>query len=152
MSGPLAGRVAVVAGATRGAGRAIAASLGEAGATVYCTGRSTRGHPATRGRPETIDETAELATVRGGKGLAVRVDHTVEAEVEALFARVADEQAGRLDVLVNDVWGGDELAQWVRMTRAEAAPRPERSWVEAAPGWSKRRDRRSGRWPWRRAS
>ena len=108
---PLLNQVAVVAGATRGAGRGIARMLGAAGATVYCTGRSVRGHPATAGRPETIDETAELVTAAGGRGIAVRTDHTVEAEVERLFARVrADE--GRLDVLVNDVWGGDALTEW----------------------------------------
>jgi len=85
--------------------------LGEAGATVYCTGRSVRGQPATPGRPETIEETAEKTTALGGKGIAVRVDHTVEDEVKALFDRVkADE--GRLDVLVNDIWGGDTLTEW----------------------------------------
>jgi len=108
----LRGAVAVVAGATRGAGRAIAVSLGEAGAIVYATGRSVRGHPATGGRPETIEETAELVTARGGVGIAVRVDHTVEDEVAALFAHVRREQEGRLDLLVNDVWGGDELSEW----------------------------------------
>ena len=108
---PLLNQVAVVAGATRGAGRGIARMLGAAGAIVYCTGRSVRGRPATAGRPETIDETAELVTAAGGRGIAVRTDHTVEAEVERLFARVrADE--GRLDVLVNDVWGGDALTEW----------------------------------------
>ena len=108
---PLVNQVAVVAGATRGAGRGIARMLGAAGATVYCTGRSVRGRPATAGRPETIDETAELVTAAGGRGIAVRTDHTVEAEVVRLFARVrADE--GRLDVLVNDVWGGDALTEW----------------------------------------
>ncbi len=108
---PLLGNVAVVAGATRGAGRGIAVMLGEAGATVYCTGRSVRGDLATKGRPETIDETAEMVTARGGEGIAVRVDHTDEAQVEALFARVEEEQ-GYLDVLVNDIWGGDELTEW----------------------------------------
>jgi NAD(P)-dependent dehydrogenase (short-subunit alcohol dehydrogenase family) len=109
----LRGKVAVVAGATRGAGRGIACGLGEAGATVYCTGRSVRGKPATdRGRPETIDETAEMVTARGGVGIPVRVDHTVEDEVKALFERIKEEQDGRLDVLVNDVWGGDELTEW----------------------------------------
>jgi NAD(P)-dependent dehydrogenase (short-subunit alcohol dehydrogenase family) len=103
--------VAVVAGATRGAGRGIARTLGAAGATVYCTGRSVRGRPATPGRTETIEETADLVTAEGGRGIAVRTDHTVEAEVERLFARVRDE-AGRLDVLVNDVWGGDALTEW----------------------------------------
>jgi NAD(P)-dependent dehydrogenase (short-subunit alcohol dehydrogenase family) len=107
MPGPLTGRVALVAGATRGAGRGIACALGEAGATVYCTGRSTRDRPAGT-RPETIEETAERVSARGGLGVAVRVDHTVPAEVEALVARIAAEQ-GRLDVLVNDIWGGDEL-------------------------------------------
>ena len=108
---PLLNQVAVVAGATRGAGRGIARMLGAAGATVYCTGRSVRGRPATAGRPETIEETAELVTAAGGRGIAVRTDHTVEAEVERLFARVRAEQ-GRLDVLVNDVWGGDALTEW----------------------------------------
>ena len=108
---PLLNRVAVVAGATRGAGRGIARMLGEAGATVYCTGRSVRGRPATAGRPETIEETAELVTAAGGHGVAVRTDHTVEEEVERLFARVGAEQ-GRLDVLVNDIWGGDALTEW----------------------------------------
>ncbi|MCY3598767.1 MAG: SDR family oxidoreductase [Gemmatimonadetes bacterium] len=108
---PLKGRVAVVAGATRGAGRGIARMLGEAGATVYCTGRSVRGRPATPGRPETLEETADLVTSEGGRGIAVRTDHTVESEVERLFTRVRDE-AGRLDVLVNDIWGGDALTEW----------------------------------------
>lgn len=108
---PLEDRVAVVAGATRGAGRGIARALGEAGATVYCTGRSVRGRPATEGRPETVEETAEMVSRHGGVGIHARVDHTVEAEVEALFRRVREEQ-GRLDVLVNDVWGGDALTEW----------------------------------------
>lgn len=108
---PLQGKVAVVAGATRGAGRGIARALGEAGATVYCTGRSVRGRPATGTRPETIEETAEMVTADGGVGIAVRVDHTVEDDVRALFERVRREQ-GRLDVLVNDVWGGDDLMEW----------------------------------------
>ena len=107
----LLNRVAVVAGATRGAGRGIARMLGAAGATVYCTGRSVRGRPATAGRPETIEETAEMVTAEGGRGVAIRSDHTVEEEVERLFARVRTEQ-GRLDVLVNDVWGGDALTEW----------------------------------------
>lgn len=108
----LRGMIAVVAGATRGAGRGIAVSLGEAGATVYATGRSVRGKPATGSRPETIEETAELVTARGGVGIAVRVDHTVADEVKDLFERVKREQDGRLDLLVNDVWGGDELTNW----------------------------------------
>ena len=109
---PLRGKIAVVAGATRGAGRGIASMLGEAGATVYCTGRSTRGNLASGSdRTETIDETAEMVTAYGGKGIAVRVDHSVPAEVEAFFARVKEEQ-GRLDLLVNDVWGGEKLIEW----------------------------------------
>ncbi|QRK09180.1 SDR family oxidoreductase [Archangium violaceum] len=108
---PLEGRIALVAGATRGAGRGIAMMLGEAGATVYCTGRSVRGRPATGTRPETIEETAELVSARGGRGIAVRVDHTVESEVAELLKRLKREQ-GRLDVLVNDVWGGDELTEF----------------------------------------
>jgi NAD(P)-dependent dehydrogenase (short-subunit alcohol dehydrogenase family) len=104
---PLEGKTAVVAGATRGAGRGIATALGEAGATVYCTGRSVAGHPGMKGRPETIQETAEIVTARGGRGIAVRVDHTDSEQVEALFDRV-----GPFDILVNDIWGGDELVEW----------------------------------------
>jgi NAD(P)-dependent dehydrogenase (short-subunit alcohol dehydrogenase family) len=108
---PLKDKVAVVAGATRGAGRGIACMLGEAGATVYCTGRSVRGRPATGSRPETIEETAEMVDAYGGSGIAVQVDHSVEEQVAALFERVGAEQ-GQLDILVNDIWGGDELSEW----------------------------------------
>ena len=108
----LQGKVAVVAGGTRGAGRGIAIGLGEAGATVYVTGRSVRGQPSDMARPETIEETAELVTASGGVGIAVQVDHTREAEVKALFERVSAEQNGRLDLLVNDIWGGDGLTVW----------------------------------------
>ncbi len=107
MSRALEGKVAVVAGATRGAGRGIATALGEAGATVYCTGRSVPGSAGMTGRSETIQETAEIVTARGGRGVAVRVDHTVPAEVERLFAQV-----GEIDILVNDIWGGDDLIEW----------------------------------------
>ncbi|MCB8968608.1 MAG: SDR family NAD(P)-dependent oxidoreductase [Ardenticatenaceae bacterium] len=107
----LKGKIAVVAGATRGAGRGIACMLGAAGATVYCTGRSVHGRSATQNRPETIEETAELVTAYGGEGHYMQVDHTDEAQVAALFARVQQEQ-GRLDILVNDIWGGDELSEW----------------------------------------
>ena len=107
----LEGKVAVVAGATRGAGRGIACMLGEAGAVVYCSGRNSRERPNTEGyfagRPETIEETAEMVSARGGKGLAARTDHSDERQVEALFKRVAQEQ-GRLDVLVNDISEGVE--------------------------------------------
>ncbi len=89
---PLRNQVAVVAGATRGAGRGIARMLGAAGATVYCTGRSVRGQPATGIRPETIEETAELVTAAGGRGIPIQVDHTVETQVEALFTRVRTEE------------------------------------------------------------
>lgn len=106
---PLAGRVAVVAGATRGAGRGIARALGEAGATVYCTGRSVKGNPSPYKRPETIDETAEIIVAAGGTAIPIRVDHSVESEVEALFARV-DREHGRLDIVVNSVAGEDPLA------------------------------------------
>lgn len=108
----LEGQVAVVAGATRGLGRAIAVALGEAGAIVYGTGRSVRGEPSDIGRPETIEETAERVSAAGGRGIAVRTDHTDEAQVKALFERVADEQNGRLDILVNDVWGCEKLVEW----------------------------------------
>src|ERR1700758_639930 len=98
--------VAVVAGATRGAGRGIARALGEAGAIVYCTGRSMRGNPSPYGRPETLEETAEIIAAEGGRAEAVRVDHTVESEVAALFERV-EREYGRLDVLVNSIAGED---------------------------------------------
>lgn len=107
----LRGRVALVAGATRGAGRGIARALGEAGATVYCTGRSSRSGPPDAERPETIEETAELVDAAGGRGVAMRVDHKEEDEVCGLVERIrADE--GRLDILVNDIWGGDALTEW----------------------------------------
>lgn len=109
---PLQGQIAVVAGATRGAGRAIAVSLGELGATVYCTGRSTRDQRSAMNRSETIEETAELVTAAGGRGIAVRTDHTSEPDVKTLFERVGREQEGRLDILINDVWGGDPLVDW----------------------------------------
>lgn len=105
--GTLEDVVAVVTGASRGAGRAIAEVLGEAGATVYVTGRSTRGAGTTESLPGTVEEAAEAVTAKGGRGVAVRVDHTVDADVEALFARVRDDE-GRLDLLVNNVWGGYE--------------------------------------------
>jgi NAD(P)-dependent dehydrogenase (short-subunit alcohol dehydrogenase family) len=107
MKSPLRGKVALVAGATRGAGRGIATALGEAGATVYCTGRSVPGSPGMKNRPETIQETADIVTARGGRGVAVRVDHTIPAEVASLF-----EQVGEFDILVNDIWGGDDLVEW----------------------------------------
>jgi NAD(P)-dependent dehydrogenase (short-subunit alcohol dehydrogenase family) len=108
----LQGQVAVVAGATRGAGRGIARALGDAGAVVYCTGRSTRGNPSPYNRPETIDETAEMINAAGGTAIPVRVDHANEAEVEALFARV-DREHGRLDVVVDSVGGENPLMkQW----------------------------------------
>jgi NAD(P)-dependent dehydrogenase (short-subunit alcohol dehydrogenase family) len=107
----LTGKVALVAGATRGAGRGTAVALGEAGATVYCTGRTTRERRSEYDRPETIEETAELVDAAGGEGIAVEVDHLQPAQVEALVQRIEAER-GRLDVLVNDIWGGEKLAQW----------------------------------------
>ncbi|MET3293152.1 UNVERIFIED_CONTAM: NAD(P)-dependent dehydrogenase (short-subunit alcohol dehydrogenase family) [Brevibacillus sp. OAP136] len=112
MTKPLTGKIAVVAGGTRGAGRGIAVALGEAGATVYVTGRSVRGSQSDLQRSETIEETAEMVTAAGGTGIAVRVDHTREEEVRELFARVNAEQDGQLDILVNDVWGGEQLSEW----------------------------------------
>jgi NAD(P)-dependent dehydrogenase (short-subunit alcohol dehydrogenase family) len=103
--------VALVAGATRGAGRGIAVALGEAGATVYCSGRSTRARRSEYDRPETIEETAELVTAAGGSGIAVEADHLDPAQVEALVGRI-DGESGRLDVLVNDIWGGELLFDW----------------------------------------
>lgn len=111
-TGPLQNRVAVVAGGTRGAGRGIAVELGAAGATVYVTGRTTRECRSPMDRPETIEETAELVSKAGGRGIAIPVDHSKADEVEQLFARVAKDQGGQIDVLVNDVWGGDPLTQW----------------------------------------
>jgi NAD(P)-dependent dehydrogenase (short-subunit alcohol dehydrogenase family) len=111
MGGPLAGKVALVTGATRGGGRGIAVALGEAGATVYATGRSTRSRRSEIGRPETIEETAELVTEAGGEGIAVAVDHLVPDEVGRLVERI-DADHGRLDVLVNDIWGGEALFEW----------------------------------------
>lgn len=107
----LEGRVALVAGATRGAGRGIAVELGARGATVYVSGRSTRGRRSEYDRPETIEETAELVTAAGGRGIAVVADHLVPEQVEALVGRIDAEQ-GRLDVLVNDIWGGERLFEW----------------------------------------
>ena len=103
--------MALVAGATRGAGRGIAVELGAAGATVYVTGRTTRTQASEYGRPETIEETAARVTEAGGEGVAMRVDHLVPSEVEALVARIRTER-GRLDVLVNDIWGGEKLFEW----------------------------------------
>jgi NAD(P)-dependent dehydrogenase (short-subunit alcohol dehydrogenase family) len=104
--------VAVVSGACRGLGKGIALALGEAGATVYVTGRSEQGG-TTEGLPGTVLETADAVTQRGGQGIPVRCDHTADAEVEALFARLTQEQ-GRLDVLVSNVWGGYEQQDWAR--------------------------------------
>jgi NAD(P)-dependent dehydrogenase (short-subunit alcohol dehydrogenase family) len=108
---PLTGKVALVAGATRGAGRQIAVQLGAAGATVYATGRSTRAARSEYGRPETIEDTADMITEAGGTGVAVAADHLDHDQVAALVKRIDDEQ-GRLDVLVNDIFGGDPLTTW----------------------------------------
>src|SRR5258708_18394880 len=105
---PLAGRVALVPGAKRGAGRGIARALGDAGATVYCTGRSVKGKPSPYRRPETTDETAAMITAAGGRAIAVRVDHTNEAEVKALFRRIRRAHK-RIDVVVDSVAGEDPL-------------------------------------------
>jgi NAD(P)-dependent dehydrogenase (short-subunit alcohol dehydrogenase family) len=122
----LRGSVAVVTGASRGVGKGIALALGEAGATVYVTGRSVEGG-TTEGLPGTVRDTAEAVTQRGGQGVAVRCDHTADAEVEALVARVKQEQ-GRLDLLVNNVWGGYERFDWSRF----AAP----FWEQPLKHWS----------------
>lgn len=107
----LEGKVALVAGATRGAGRGLARELAAAGAIVYCTGRSTKQQPSEMNRPETIEETAELITQAGGRAIPVQVDHLDPSQVEQLVARI-DREHGRLDVLVNDIWGGDHFIQW----------------------------------------
>ena len=103
--------MALVAGATRGAGRGTAVALGEVGATVYCTGRTTRERQSEYGRPETIEETAEHVTAAGGAGIPIAVDHLEPSEVEGLVARIESE-SGRLDLLVNDIWGGELLFEW----------------------------------------
>ncbi|MFB9908690.1 SDR family oxidoreductase [Allokutzneria oryzae] len=103
----LDGKIAVVTGASRGAGRGIAAVLGERGATVYVTGRSSRDNGSPTGRPETVEDAAEEVTARGGRGIAVRCDHTDDDQVRALFERVRAE-SGRLDILASNAWGGYE--------------------------------------------
>ncbi|MDV7221165.1 SDR family oxidoreductase [Streptomyces prunicolor] len=111
MPGPLEGKVALVAGATRGAGRGIAVELGAAGAIVYVSGRSTRAKRSEYDRPETVEDTADLVTAAGGQGIAVPTDHLEPSAVRALVDRIDDEQ-GRLDLLVNDIWGGEHLFAW----------------------------------------
>src|SRR5262245_297833 len=110
MSKPLEGRIALVAGGTRAAGRGIAVALGGAEATVYVTGRTTRAHPSEMKRPETIEETAELVDAAGGKGIAVQVDHLAPEQVKALVERI-DREQGALHVLVNDIWGATVM-EW----------------------------------------
>jgi NAD(P)-dependent dehydrogenase (short-subunit alcohol dehydrogenase family) len=108
---PLDGKVALVAGATRGAGRGIAIELAAAGAKVYATGRSTRAQRSEYNRPETIEETGELIEKAGGQAVALPVDHLDPAQVQKLAERIAQDD-GRLDILVNDIWGADPLAEW----------------------------------------
>jgi NAD(P)-dependent dehydrogenase (short-subunit alcohol dehydrogenase family) len=108
----LVNQVALVAGGTRGAGRGIATELGAAGATVYVSGRTTRARRSPMNRPETIEETAELVSAAGGHGIAVPVDHSDPGQVDQLLARIERDHGGQLDILVNDVWGGDPLTEW----------------------------------------
>lgn len=108
---PLTGKIALVAGATRGAGRGIALELGALGAHVYVTGRTTRQQASDMNRSETIDDTAEMIEARGGTATAVRTDHSDPEQVKKLAERIKTEQGG-LDILVNDIWGGDDLTKW----------------------------------------
>lgn len=119
--------VALVTGASRGAGRAIAQELGSAGATVYVSGRSVDGGPTTDNVPGTIDQTAREVTARGGTGIAVRCDHALDADVEALFARIRTE-AGRLDLLVNNVWGGYENPECRPLAHTPFWEQPAQQW------------------------
>jgi len=123
---PLQGKVAIVTGASRGAGRGIALALGEAGATVYVTGRSVRGEATTDNLPGTIEETAEDVSARGGEGIAIRCDHRADSDVEELFERLQREQ-GRLDLLVNNAWGGYEQHDY-RKFAAPFQEQPLRHW------------------------
>jgi NAD(P)-dependent dehydrogenase (short-subunit alcohol dehydrogenase family) len=109
---PLAAAVALVAGGTRGGGRGIAVELGAAGATVYVTGRSSSTGRSDLDRPETIEQTADAVSAAGGRGIPVRTDHSRPDQVRALIDRIAAEHNGRLDLLVNCVWGGDPLTDW----------------------------------------
>jgi NAD(P)-dependent dehydrogenase (short-subunit alcohol dehydrogenase family) len=119
--------IAVVTGASRGAGRGIALELGAAGATVYVTGRSVRGGPTTDDVPGTIDDTAGEVTSRGGRGIAVRCDHTIDGDVDSLFERIRHEQ-GRLDLLVNNAWGGYEDRVCRPLPTAWFWEQPPRQW------------------------
>jgi NAD(P)-dependent dehydrogenase (short-subunit alcohol dehydrogenase family) len=119
--------VALVTGASRGAGRGIALELGSAGAIVYVTGRSVGAGPTTDNVPGTIDSTASEVTARGGRGIAVRCDHTVDADVESLFARIRADH-GRLDLLVNNVWGGYEHAECKPLPMAPFWEQSLRQW------------------------
>ncbi|OEV08706.1 SDR family oxidoreductase [Streptomyces nanshensis] len=128
MTSALAGKVAVVAGATRGCGRAIAVELGASGATVFAAGRSTRERRSEMNRSETIEETAELITAAGGTGIPVRCDFLVQDDVDALRGRIASEAGGRVDVLIDDVWGGDPFIDWDTPFWEQDVERSVRAW------------------------